>query len=728
MSQLYNPARILLCALTIIYGLTVCGTSSYAHDRPGMVPSTHALQVDKPPVIDGILDDPCWEKADTITDFYQRNPRMGEPATFPVIIRIVYDPHTIYIGFEIHSGDPSGLVSTVLQRDGAVNSGDDHFAFRFDTFHDHRDLYYFYINPKGTRLDGHAIDEGVTSDNNWDGVWKVKTSLMSDGWAGEIAIPLYNFRFGEADNATWGFGCIVYVSATQENVSWPDMRRQSRKPSLFGHITGLNGLEKKNPFTVIPYVIQGSQFGRYGKTVSDTPAWKPVSDTWEKDIGLDIRYRPASFIETNLTLNPDFATIEADQFLFNLTLNELQYPEKRPFFTEGQSKFDTPIQLLYTRRIGLGDDEVIAGGKIHGRIGSYDFGVMDALTGDGFDPENNYLALRLKRDILRSSTVGLFAVGKNDVSSSMEQRNSALGLDLNLQFSSAARLIGQIAVSDRPETGGDGFAGQMNFQYSDKLFNPSDNISFSVGLQDAADDFDIGEIGYFGRTNLDRRVARTSLGYRYWIKRGGINRIMLTNSAWYYRDHEWDMRVQDGVSAGFTLETLSLIAPGFLVEKSYYYLTDTAANYDNSQRTVFVQFGPYPRVRGKVSYRTGDNFGSSIRFIDTEIMVKPSYKMRLTGNFSRLESDPFGSAVKSSTNTIARVGFNYLFTTDVYWRFFVQSDSADKLYLVNTLLRYEFSSGSTFYLSYKETRDDILDNFKTSDRQLLAKFSYRLNL
>ncbi|MBN1294331.1 MAG: carbohydrate binding family 9 domain-containing protein, partial [Candidatus Latescibacteria bacterium] len=361
----------MLAVLSVLFCLMFYVTPSLAHDQPGMVPSTRALKVSTPPVIDGNLDDPCWQNAEKITEFYQRNPRMGEPATFPITIRIIYDPKTIYIGFEIHSGDPSKLVSTVLQRDGAVNSYDDHFGFRFDTFHDHRDLYYFYINPKGTRLDGHATDEGVTSDNNWDGVWDVKTRLLSDGWAGEIALPLHNFRFSE-NNSTWGFGCVIYVSATQENVSWPDMRRQSRKPSLFGHITGLDDLKNSNPFVLIPYVTLGSQFGRYEKKSSDSSDWEPVSDTWLKDIGLDIRYRPASSIETNMTINPDFATIEADQFLFNLTLDELQYPEKRPFFTEGQSRFETPIQLLYTRRIGLGDEEVIAGGKMHGRVGLYD--------------------------------------------------------------------------------------------------------------------------------------------------------------------------------------------------------------------------------------------------------------------------------------------------------------------------------------------------------------------
>ncbi|MCE5249158.1 carbohydrate binding family 9 domain-containing protein [bacterium] len=688
-------------------------------------PSLKAFLTGKPPVIDGILDDPCWREAEAITDFYQRNPRMGEPATFPVSVRIVYDPQTIYIAFEIHCGDPNALVSTVLQRDASVNAYDDHFGFRFDTFHNYRDLYYFYVNPRGTKLDGHAMDEGAINDDNWDGVWQVKTSLLADGWAGEIAMPLYNFRYRETEDATWGFACLVYVSALQENVSWPDMRKNSRKPSLFGNLTDLRGLGSKKPVVLIPYAIQGSQFGRHEKTVSDTPEWKPVSDTWEKDIGIDIRYRPSSFLETNLTINPDFATIEADQFLFNLSLDELQYAEKRPFFTEGQDRFDSPIQLLYTRRIGLGDDEVLAGGKMHGRVGSYDFGVLDALTGEGFDPSFNYTALRVKRDILRSSTVGLLAVGKNEASGGMETVNNALGLDLNFQISGAARLTGQVCRSYRPGETGDGYAGQADFQYSEKLFNPRDNIGLSATIVDATDDFDIQDIGYFGRTNLDRRGGKEGITYTYWVKSHGINRFAVSQNGWYYQNHAGDIRVQDGASAKFSVETFGLVQPGILVEKSYYYFPGDTMSYDNNQRTVSLQLGPYPRFRGEASYRTGDNFGSSIRYTDAGVIFKPSGHMTLTGNFSRLRSDPFDSSEGATVNNITRIGLNYLFTPDFYWRVFVQSDSSDRLSLVNTMIRYEFRPGSVFYLSYKETRDDSLDDFMTTDRQLLAKISYQ---
>jgi len=714
--------------LTVYLLLAFCAAfPALAHDDMESSLSVKAERTDTKPVLDGELNEPFWAGAEAIESFWQRNPDMGAPATFPISIKIAYDSETIYIGFEIHSGDPAGLVSTVLQRDGGVNSYDDHFGFRFDTFHDHRDTYYFYINPKGTRLDGHAIDEGVKSDDNWDGVWQVRTKITEDGWQGEIALPIYNFRFGNVEEAIWGFGGMVYVSATQENVSWPNMQKQTRKPSLFGHITGIKGLDRKQPFVFTPYLLGGSAFGRSEKTEGASPGWRSVDDSFERDMGLDIRYRPTSNIEANIALNPDFATVEADQFLFNLTADELQHPEKRPFFTEGQSRFETPIQLLYTRRIGLSEDEVIAGGKLHGQVGNYDFGVLDVLTGDGFDSAYNYSALRVKRDILRSSTIGFLAVGKHDADSEFAEVNSAAAIDMNYQISGATSLVGQLARSSRPDNGGDGYAGDLSFRHNYPLFSTRDALNWSTTISAATDDFDIGDIGYFGRSSLDRRGLRNSVGYSYWVKSHGINRFNLTQNSWYYQDYDGKNRVQDGLSLGGSVQSSSLIAPGFLVEDSYYFFPSSGEKYDNTNRTVMLTIGPYPRFRSKLLYRTGDNFGSAIHYFDSELILKISNQMRITSNFSHLESDLHDSPLPTSVNDIARIGFNYLFTPDLYWRLFVQSDSHDELSLVNTLLRWEYRPGSVFYLSYKETRDDTLDDFMPTDRRVLMKLSYHLH-
>jgi hypothetical protein len=684
-----------------------------------------AFRVDKPPVIDGKLDEPFWQKADKITDFIQRQPHLGEKSTFPVTVRIAYDSKTVYIGFEIHSGDPKRLISTVLQRDGSVNAYDDHFGFRFDTFHNHRDLYYFYVNPRGTKLDGHASDEGVVSDNNWDGVWEVKTSLLSEGWAGEVAMPLSNFRFRETEDGIWGFACIVYNWATQENIMWPDMGKNSRKPSLFGHITGLTGLDKTRPLAIIPSLSQNLNFGRHEKIPTSPPSWKSLPDKEHADLGLDIRYRPASFLESNTAVNPDFATVEADQFLINLSLDELQLPEKRPFFTEGQDRFATPIQLLYTRRIGLGDQEMIGGEKLHGQAAGWSFGALDVLTGEKWRPDFNFSAVRLKRDILRSSTIGFTVVSKDSYGRGSGLFNRAAGLDLNLQINRAALLVANINRSQRQGTN-DGFAGYMNFSYGEKLFNSRDNVSFSTAYEDITADFDIRDIGYIGSTRLNRRGFKSSLGYDYWVKSGGVSRFSVSSSGWYYQNHAGDIKVQDGRNAQFSIQSQNLIQPGVLLEKSYIFLPGGNIAYHNTQRNFSINFGPYPRFMGTLSYRTGDNNGYSIRYSSADLNLKPTNHMTAATTLAYLESTPLAGGGKNFS-TIGNLMVMYLFTQDTTLRVFIQGDSSSKLYLANGLFRWEFRPGSVFYLSYRENRDDSLHDFTPTNRQVQAKISYYLH-
>ena len=704
-------------------GLVMSAGTSIAQDTGGR-PSVHAFRAPSPPVIDGVMDEPWWADAEAITDFYQRKPLMGEKATFPVEMRIAYDPENIYIGFAIHCGSPDMLSASVLERDGGVNSYDDHLGFRLDTLNNDRDLYYFYINPNGTKKDGHASDEGAISDDDWDGVWDVKVQLIEDGWAGEIRLPLYNFRYKENEDGVWGFAALVYVIETQENVTWPFMGKNSRKPSQFGKITGLKGLKKDNPLVLIPYVVQGSKFGRHEKVDTVPPSWRAVDDTWESDVGLDLRYRPASNIETNVTFNPDFATVEADQFLFNLSLDELQYPEKRPFFTEGQDRFETPIQLLYTRRIGLGENEVIGGAKVHGNAGQYSFGVLEALTGDGLDPENNYTAFRLRRNLLTSSSVGFLGVSKDDVSSGYDGVNRAAGVDLNLQLNAASRLTGFAAASEREGEGGEGTAFRFDYAFNDAVFSQRDNVTVGMTLDAVSEDFDISDIGYIGRTSLDRRGGELDLGYEYWIKQKGINLVSADGVYWYYSDFDGNRKVQDGTRGRFSFQTIGLIQPGIILENSMIRIPGTGIVYDNTRREVSIDFGPYPRFMADISYRTGNNYGGEISYVESNIKFRPSVRMTVSTSYAHLERDPFESADPSSTNDIVNLGMTYLFTPDLYWRILAQSSTEDDLALVNSLIRYEFRPGSVFFLSYKETRDDSLDDFTATDRQLIAKVSY----
>lgn len=324
-----NVTRILLILLSLLTTFAICAASGYAQDE---VAYLHAERVSQAPLLDGKLDDPCWNMSGPVTEFVQQQPVLGGEPGFSSSVSCVYDSQALYFAFEIHSVDPSGLVSNVLYRDGNIFKSDDCFVLSLDTFHDHRDFYYFIVNPQGIQLDGRFTDEGVHDDPYWDRTWQAKTSLIEDGWAGEIAIPIRNVRFSREGDGVWGLGLMIHNVASSEYTMWPTAQKLFAKTSSFGHLTGLNDLEPSESLVFQPSAIQGAKFGRHERINDDPSGWKSVKNVWEKDLGLDIRYSPSSNIVTGLALNPDFATIESDHFLFNLTVDDSIIRRKGPSF------------------------------------------------------------------------------------------------------------------------------------------------------------------------------------------------------------------------------------------------------------------------------------------------------------------------------------------------------------------------------------------------------------
>jgi len=214
--------------------------------------------------------------------------------------------------------------------------------------------------------------------------------------------------------------------------------------------------------------------------------------------------------------------------------------------------------------MGLGGYDMLGGAKLHGQSGRVSFGAMDVMTGKDFgDPRFNYSAVRLKGDILRSSTIGLLAVSKDSLGAGLENENGAVGADFAWQMNRDTRLVTQYARSTRAGTGGEGYAAASSFSYAGSVFDPRDNMSVSASFEDITPDFDIRDIGYIGGTRLDRRGGRGSLGYDYWIKSDRLNRASASAAGWSYRDHGGHIRTQDGFSGQVSFETRNLVKPGF---------------------------------------------------------------------------------------------------------------------------------------------------------------------
>lgn len=688
-------------------------------------PYAHAVRAEEPPVLDGRLDDLCWTLP--IENMVQQSPDVGAEPGFPATVYVAYDAQTLYVGFEIHSGSPDDLVATVLQRDGPILGSDDFFAITLDTFHDHRDAYYFITNPIGARQDGRIGDEGVNIDGNWDGTWRVKTVRTADGWSGELAIPLADLRFSETADGIWGFGAFVNAKKRQESLTWPEIGKSGTKVSRYGDLKGMTGLDGRQPLVFQPFVTQGSQFGRYYE--NDSATWQPKANTWERDLGVDLRYSPTSALRLNLAVNPDFATVEADQFLFNLTTDELFLAERRPFFTESMDIFQTPSRLLYTRRIGLGSEQMISGLKMMGKTGANSFGVMNVLTGAGAGPEHNYTALRLKRDVFGSSTFGVLAIGKESISANSTGFNRAVGADFNYKINQRLKLIANINGSQGGASdAATGYDASLSLRYQGQLLNGQDNLYWQTDLEDVSPGFNLENIGFVPGTRIDRRGAQTQFVYGYSINDSRLNHIKLEQQAWYFQDHSGAFGVQDGLSSKLTLTSKNRIQPSLLVSRSLFYFADDQERHHNTQQTLEVKFGPYPRFGGKLSYRRGDNFSNAIRFSTAELSFKSTRRTTWTANVFHLNSKPFDATEAATTNLIGMLGFDFLITPEAYWRIVFQGDTDAERVLVNSLLRYEFQPGSAFYLSYKETRDESPDGFLPSDRLLLAKLSYLMNI
>ncbi|MCZ6679053.1 MAG: DUF5916 domain-containing protein [Candidatus Poribacteria bacterium] len=335
-----------------------------------------AIETDTPPKIDGKLDELCWQKAAQAGDFIQFEPLTGEPATQATKVYLLYDLNRLYIGFECFKADMNILAANSTRRDSFFFS-DDHVEVLIDTYLDGRNCYAFSLNPLSTQTDRRIINEGsnirrsssdVGSAISWDCDWDGHAARYDDRWTAEFSIPFAELRFPKNQNphAVWGINFWRNDESKEEEQSWVDLASRQYAVSRFGHLTNLpvDKLVTKRPIEIKPYGTVKPQ--KIGDEDLEMKA----------NTGVDLRYSFSS-LTMDFTVDPDFAQIEADPDLVNLTDIPLRFPEERPFFLEGNELFQTPVELFYSRRV----EDLLHGGKVIGKIGDYNLAILSAQAG-----------------------------------------------------------------------------------------------------------------------------------------------------------------------------------------------------------------------------------------------------------------------------------------------------------------------------------------------------------
>ncbi len=375
------------------------------------VPMAQAVRVEDAPKMDGgTLDDPAWQKATPITDFRQKEPYEGRPATESTEVRILYTPSEIYFAIVCRSSVPRNVVATQLRRD-VTQELDDYFEIIIDSRHDRRNAYVFQINPLGTQRDALITDEQQVSetqdgDPGWDGVWTSEARSTNEGWTATVGIPFSTLNFMRSQNVVWGINFKRFIRSKNEEDLWSSWRRSlgAYRISQAGELHGITDIGSGRLFIVKPYALGGFSHLPASTIASGlSPGTTPLYTG-----GLDIKVGLRSNLVANLTGNTDFADSDVDVQQFNLTPYKLFFPEKRQFFLENAGVFDfslgggIPDQLFFSRQIGIdpitGQEVPINGGaKITGSLGGFELGVMDVDTrSSGPNPYANYAVARVK--------------------------------------------------------------------------------------------------------------------------------------------------------------------------------------------------------------------------------------------------------------------------------------------------------------------------------------------
>ena len=335
-----------------IFALIFFLISSFLAFSQEEIKETFALKIEESINVDGFLNEPIWEKAPETGDFIQFEPERGKPASLRTTVKILYDENFIYFGFLCYDPQPERIAAQITKRDAELINDDAVIVF-LDTFHDRRNCYYFVTNLLGTQLDGRITENGRTTETTWDGIWKSAGQRNDFGWSAEIAIDLSCLKYEPGKNKAWGLNLGRPIPRVLERSYWAGPLESPHKVSQYGVLKGLDLRKSEKKAQIIPHIISKLEEGEKS----------------ELEGGLDARYAFSQKVSGHLTVNPDFATVEADQEQINLTRFELSLPEKRNFFLEGSEIYRQRIRLFYSRRIS----DIYGGVKVYGKSGGYEF-------------------------------------------------------------------------------------------------------------------------------------------------------------------------------------------------------------------------------------------------------------------------------------------------------------------------------------------------------------------
>jgi hypothetical protein len=727
-----------------------------------------AVRTAAPLRIDGELDEPFYRDTAPISDFVQNLPNEGEAPTERTEAWIGFDDANVYVSARIWDSAPeSDWVANEMRRDSPSIEANDQFGVFLDTYYDRRNSVGFFVNPLGGFSDQQITNENDLN-NDWNPITQIRTGRFDGGWTVEMAIPFRSLRYRAGRDQVWGIQMRRYVVRKNEWSHLTDLplsvvrngaqaaMRVSRYPSL----VGIAPPPPSKNLEVKPYAISGLK--------TDLTADPQISNDGDADAGLDVKYGITENLTADLTINTDFAQVEVDEQQVNLTRFSLFFPEKREFFLEGQGIFEfgnggrvgtaggggppgsssisssgrgrggrsvNAPTMFYSRRMGLQDGEpapIQAGGRLTGKLGSFDVGAVGMRTGDESSvgaESTTFSVLRVRRDVFARSSIGALFEDRSNSAVAGGGSNQAYGLDGNFNFFENFQAFGYYAKTKTDGLVGKDDSYRARVGYRGEVWSvAADQVSVGKGFNP--------EVGFLRRTDFRERNLFGRFSPRM-PSMPSVRRVNFAGAVGYLDNEEFGFR-ESGTKLGrieiefensdwLTINYTDIFErlaedtniSGALMPSGRYSFADLGVSY---------AFGPHRRASGNVSVAAGSFYTGNVisaGISGARVEVLPQLSVEPSIEFNWIDLPDQQNFAGEFNQHVARTRVTYSLSPRTFLSGLIQYNAGSDTFSTNVRLRWEWAPGSELFIVYTEDRDsDVLDRWsELSTRGFVIKIN-----
>jgi hypothetical protein len=677
--------------------------------------------------IDGNHDEEIYTRVTPIDHFIQQEPLEGADATEKTLVWLFFDDDNFYVAVRNYDSQPGRLVANELRRDNFNTYQNDNISISIDPLYTRRSGVFFQTNALGAQRDQEVQDER-SNNQDWNTIWRTRSRILPDGWSMEFAIPYSSLRFRNSGPQVWGFNLRRVIRWKNEHVSIAPIpasagTRAMYKFDIMATLVGVDVPSVRRPIDLKPYAIAASTTNLSGSN--------PFRNDATADAGFDVKYSLTNSLVADVTYRTDFAQVEEDTQQVNLTRFSLFFPEKREFFLEGQGLFSfggeqrggglTPI-VFYSRRIGLDAGRqvpIIGGGRVAGRAGKFTIGALNIQTDDIDDTDilnNNFSVLRVRRDVLRRSNVGMIMTHRVPNGG---LANTAFGADGNFWFGNDLTLTGFYTMSRTENTAAqvdDTEDALRRSSYRGEFEYAPDLYGFRYEHLLVGSQYD-PQIGFLRRSAFRRNYASARFSPR--PAAGAFRRHVVEAELDYITGSDDGVLETREAAISYRAELRGNDQWTIEYSRNYEFLREAfnvvpgqpipaGAHSFGDVRTSYV-LGTQRRVSGTISGGTGSFYGGTNTEagyrgyveISNRFNVEPS----ITVNWISLPALVAGGDERSFRTSVAGSRASYMFSPQMAVSALVQYNSTSASLGSSVRFRWEYRPGSDFFVVYSDGRD-----------------------